>query len=174
MTDFAKLWADALPNDHREALYDCLCLLTDDFLNSENPEDSSLAWNLPRKYLPRYTEVFLRRFFISFLTVGYKLAYQEPTELLPSCVAEELGLHILIEGASAHLKDVKQVKADFSLFEDLAFQDGDFEYLYNPKYDGIEDSSIGAEHGIGLLHIDEWFIPFDNAITPVHPYSADE
>ena len=50
----------------------------------------------------------------------------------------------------------------------------DFEYLYDMRLDGIEDSEIGAEMGIGLLRFDEWFEPFLNAATSVHPYSWEE
>lgn len=43
-------------------------------------------------------------------------------------------------------------------------------YLYIQRFDGIEDSDVGANMGIGNLRFDEWFEPFLNAATPLHPY----
>ena len=61
-------------------------------------------------------------------------------------------------------------EASFAAFEDVAFQDADHELLYDMTRDGLEDSSVGARLGIGHLHFDDWFEPFLNAPTPVHPY----
>ena len=72
-------------------------------------------------------------------------------------------------GVAYHIDGVF-MSNDFALFQDLAYQDSDYEYLYELSLDGIEDSPVGVEHGISNLHFDEWFIPFDNAQTPVHPY----
>ena len=65
------------------------------------------------------------------------------------------------------------MKADFGGFEEEIYQDSDFKLLYQPDMDGIEDSPEFSHLGIGLLRFDEWFIPFDNASTAVHPYSAE-
>ena len=106
------------------------------------------------------------------MTVGYKLAQPEPPQPLLSCTAEELALHALIENANMILKE-DGVEADFGLFIDDAFQDFDYKFLYNLEMDGVEDTEVGIQHGIGRLHFDEWFIPFDNAATAVHPYLID-
>ena len=44
----------------------------------------------------------------------------------------------------------------------------------NAYLDGIEDSDVGAELGIGNLRFHEWFEPFLNATTQVHPYSWED
>ena len=111
-----------------------------------------------------------RRIFVSLLTAGYKLGQDKPPLPLLSCTAEELALHVIIEEAKYILEE-EEVEADFNLFEDVVYQDADFEYLYMDKFDGIEDSEAGAELGIGNLHFDEWFEPFLNASVQVHPYS---
>ena len=135
----AQYWADDLPESHREALYDALCILTDDFLGDNEHIDSLIAYFLPQKYSLQYTGIFLRRFFTTLLTVGYKLA-QDPLPVpLLSCTAEESALHILIEEAT-HLLEESGIETQFGLFEDDAFQDSDFEYLYEMQFDGIEDS----------------------------------
>ena len=74
----AQYWADDLPETHREALFDALCILTDDFLGDNEHIDSLIAYFLPNKYSLQYTGIFLRRFFTTLLTVGYKLAQDMP------------------------------------------------------------------------------------------------
>jgi|TARA_B100000749_G_scaffold227959_1_gene183878 hypothetical protein len=63
-------------------------------------------------------------------------------------MAETLALHILIQEASVVL-DERGVEQQFGEFEDELYEDLDHEYLYDPKFDGIEDSDIGVAHGIG-------------------------
>ena len=169
VTRFAEAWADALPDDHREALHTAVSTLCDGFFEDQDNPGSRFLEYLPEKYGPRYGRVFLRQLLVTMLTVGYKLALAQPPAPLLSCVAEELALDILVREASAHLES-EGVSPDFALFQDLAYQDSDYEYLYELSLDGIEDSPVGVEHGISNLHFDEWFIPFDNAQTPVHPY----
>ena len=66
------------------------------------------------------------------------------------------------------------IEAWYGGFEDEVYQDLDFELLYQLRFDGIEDSPIGTELGMGNLHFDEWFVPFDNAAAPIHPYSQPD
>ena len=171
-TGLAQYWTDCLPDSHREALHTALCWLVDDFLGEGDGEDSLLADLLPRTYTLRYNEGFLRMWFVTVLTVGYKLAQPEPPIPLVSCTAEELALRALIEEAKEVLEQ-EGTEADFGLFEDEAFQDADHEFLFQPEADGIEDSAEGARLGIGHLRFDEWFTPFLNASTQVHPYCTD-
>ena len=111
---------------------------------------------------------------MALLTVGYKLALSDPPVPLLSCTAEELALHVLIEEAGEGLK-AKGTEPDFSEFEDRAFQDDlDIEILYNLALDGIEDTPVGDSMGYGNLQFDQWFEPFLNASTPIHPYVAEE
>ena len=144
----------------------------DDFLGEGDGEDSLLAGLLPSAYTLRYTGVFLKMWFVTVLTVGYKLAQRGPPGPLLSCTAEELALRALIEEAKEVLGR-EGIDADFGLFEDEAFQDADHEFLFMPEADGIEDSPEGAQLGIGNLRFDEWFTPFLNASSQVHPYCTD-
>ena len=50
--------------------------------------------------------------------------------------------------------DERGVEQQFGEFEDELYEDLDHEYLYDPKFDGIED----------------WFKPFRKTGTVVHPY----
>ena len=165
-------WGDCLPESHREALHNALCLLVDDFLDDPNYDEHLMVNALPPKYLHRYNGGFRRIFLVALITVGYKLAQALPPVPLLSCTAEELGLHVLIEEAREGLKE-KGIESDFSEFEDQAFQeDMDIKILYDMALDGIEDSQVGDSMGYGNLQFDQWFEPFLNASTQIHPYTA--
>jgi hypothetical protein len=43
----------------------------------------------------------------------------------------------------------------------LAFEDWDFEMLFDPAYDGVEDS-VDPRNEVVNLHFDEWFKPFND------------
>jgi hypothetical protein len=177
----ADTWSKDLARTHREALHTALNVLVDRFFD-ELPEmttgeidlaESSLASFLPPNYAPRYTLLFQKRFFACLLSVGWKLAQRRPRMPLLSCTAEELALRALIEQAKSVL-EMRGVNPDFDDFEDIAFQDLDHEILFDPSLDGLEDTAAGVQLGMGYLHFDDWFKPFDNAITAVHPCAADE
>ena len=165
-------WDDCLPESHREALHDALCLLVDDFMNDPDYSEPVCVTALPSKYIPRYDGGFRRKFFVTLLTVGFKLAQAEPPIPLLSCTAEELGLRVLIEEAREGL-EAEGIEPNFSEFEDQVFQDDmDIEILYDMSLDGIEGTSVGDRLGFGNLEFDRWFERFLNAITPIHPYAV--
>ena len=169
-----KQWSDCLPESHREALHNALCLLVDDFLNDPDYDEPLFITALPSKYLLQYDGGFRRKFLATLLTVGYKLAQPEPPVPLFSCTAEELGLYVLIEEAREGLK-TQGIEPEFSEFEDHAFQDDmDINILYDMALDGVENTPVGDSMGYGNLQFYQWFEPFLNASTPVHPYAAVE
>lgn len=43
---------------------------------------------------------------------------------------------------------------------DLAFEDHDVLMLFDARFDGIEDSDVGAMLGVANLHPKDWFKPF--------------
>ena len=67
-------WDDCLPESHREALHSALCMLVDDFLNDPDYDEPLFITSLPSKYLLQYDGGFRRKFLVTLLTVGYKLA----------------------------------------------------------------------------------------------------
>ena len=167
----AEAWSDILPESHREGLFSAFIELIDNYFISDQKGESLIEEGLPPKHRLRYTQLFLARFLASLLTVGYKLAQAEPPAPLLSCTAEELGCAMIVSLAEVHLGE-NGIKADFEMFEEEVYQDSDFQLLYRPEVDGIEDSPEFSRLGIGNLRFDEWFEPFLNAATPVHPYSA--
>ena len=80
-------WDKCLPENHREALHNALCLLVDDFLNDPDDDEPLFVTSLPSKYLQQYDGGFRRKFLVTLLTVGYKLAQPEPPVPLFSCTA---------------------------------------------------------------------------------------
>lgn len=170
---YASAYAPLMPEDHRDALRAAAAMVVDHIFEDLQSVDGAQRpdWNwlqvfLPEAYLHRYDVMFAQRFLVSVVSVGLKLAQDEPTEL--SSVAEELALNAIIDQAEAWL-DVEGKKADFELFRDEVYQDFDFELLLSPEFDGVEYAGIIAAGGMANLSFKDWFKPFDNA-PPVHPY----
>jgi hypothetical protein len=167
-----EAWSEFIPTSHREALSTAFDSLCDGFFDEQGDlpfTETYLGSLLPMGFRHHYTDGFGRRFFLCITTLGWKLA--QPREFTPSCVAEELSLRILVTEAEGLLEE-DGVKAEFGTFEDVYLQDADVELLYNLAFDGIEDSETGDELGLDHLRFENWFKPFLNATTAVHPYSA--
>lgn len=97
----------------------------------------------------------------------------------PRCTAEEVMLDLavreasgfddpdddLFEGLPEHAYD-----RDWDRFVELAFQDGDFRLLYDPLFDGIEDSSFELTRLQGMANLapKDWFETF-GGMTPRDP-----
>jgi hypothetical protein len=105
------------------------------------------------------------------MTIVWKLSQSQV--IRPSCVAEELAAHILIQEAES-LLELRGVPSEFDDFYDAFFKDLDFEYLY----DDIEKADIAETIGITYLAFAEWFERFgppDSLSYPeVHPYAQAE
>jgi len=167
---------DDLTPIQREALYRAARQLTDMFLDDlrklarEMPfADSDMADYLPRKHLNRYDLSFAERFLVCLLTVAWKL--REPGSQLLACTAEELALRAIIEEARALVladPEFDEGEANFDSFEAVAFKDWDFGMLFDPAYDGVEDSKDPRDDVVNL-HFDEWFKPFNDERI-IHPY----
>ena len=174
MTEFCKTWSKYLPDNHRDALFSALCILADEFFDYElDNADHIFRELLPSKYLNLYDGLFLKRFYATLLTVGYKLDLPKKPDTLLACTAEELALHILIEEATGILGN-DHIEAEFGDFEDAIFQDVDHEFLYDMSIDGFEDSEEVKELAMVNLSFSDWFKPFDNASMPVHPLCQDK
>lgn len=129
----------------------------------------TIADALPRKYLPRYDFLFAKEFVVCVSTVIWKL--QSPDHQQLACVAEELALNAIINQAQVDL-ELRGLEADLDDVYEEAFQDSDFEFLFDPKFDGIEESEMAEFSGMANLRFEDWFKPFAN-VPYVHPYVAD-
>src|SRR5688500_11688992 len=76
-------------------------------------DQSYLASHLPRRYLPSYSPLLLRRFVVCVVTASWKLAQGAPLPL--GCVAEELAAWAVIQEAKMVLEE-RGEDADFSWF----------------------------------------------------------
>jgi hypothetical protein len=167
-----------LPKSHREALLDACSLLTDQFfddvvhlMTDGDFSETRMVDFLPRKYLPRYDALFAKQFLVCFTTVSWRLF--SPGEHRLTCVAEELALSALIDQAEAVL-DSRGKEANFDHLVEIAFEDMDFEALFDPAQDGIEDTVIGKQLGMQFLRFDDWFRAFNRgAVYRVHPYVGE-
>jgi len=50
----------------------------------------------------------------------------------------------------------------FDDLEESAFQDLDYEMLFNAQLDGIENGAMREQYAFANLRFDEWFLPFPN------------
>lgn len=126
---------------------------------------------LPNKYLPSYDLGILRRFLVCVVVTGWKL-FDPAHEHRLSCTAEELALHAIIRRAEEVLVEEGQEPVEFDYLEDVAFEDMDFQALFDPSLDGIEDSPSGKYLRMVNLKLKEWFLPFNaERGDVVHPYA---
>lgn len=174
--------AEILPTSHRDALINAVDILVDQFLEDVNSlsevipgvpppdiKDTSISAFLPERYVHRYDGMFAKKFLICLIVVSWKLRSNDAHTL--ACTAEELALYALLREARGLLED-SGTEVDFGAFEDLAFEDMDFELLFDPAWDGIEDYGnelTGGQARLVNLRFDDWFRPFREEV-PVHPY----
>src|SRR5581483_11268377 len=113
---------------------------------------NSLNWlqdYLPPMYAASYDYGFIRDFHVCVLTVIYKLAV--PWAGLAS-VAEQLAMNAILRSADTQIAVKSEMGEDTSDIDasdlwDLAFDDLDFEILFKPELDGLQNSEIGVEMG---------------------------
>src|SRR6188768_1628514 len=133
--------------DHQRALSTAVHVLIDEFLDDivalqrgEHFADTGMATYLPSTHRHRYDLLFAKRFLACVFTVAWKLRSPDPQVL--ACVGEELALHALIQSAEVML-DHNGTEADFGSLIESAFEDEDYALLFDPRWDGIEDSRQG-------------------------------
>jgi hypothetical protein len=179
---FAPYFAGVLPETHREALRDasityleaCYDALREAPVGSSFA-DTAIADHLPSRYDSYYDGLFAKQWTTTVAVVGWRLAQLTRPKL--SCVAEELALHALIREAITRLEmhDRDSDDAAWGAFRDLAFEDEDFLYLFDPAFDGIENDPEAIEHlSLVGLPFSEWFKPFSARESGVpHPLCLD-
>jgi hypothetical protein len=162
--------------DHQDALATAVHVLIDELLDDivavqrgESFADTGMATYLPSSYRHRYDLLFVKRFMVCVYTVAWKL--HSPNSQALACVGEELALHALIQGAEAILDD-NGTEADFDVLRETAFEDEDYALLFDPQWEGIEDSERGRRLGMANLRHEDWFTPFRDD-HPVHPYNSN-
>ena len=126
---------------------------------------------LPAQNAHLYTRLFAQKFMLAVTAVVDKLCRDEWD--LCANVAEELALRLLIENSAVVLDLVSRgdedTQAAFACFEDIAFEDADHEYLFDPAMDGVTPESFSPGFGMAPMDFGSWFVPF-NDTRPVNPY----
>ncbi len=184
-TSMGQAYKDVLSPRQRIALYVGAEWLIeqgfDDMKIIGNPDfdiaDAYLSDYLPARYLPKYTPLFLKQFFVTILIVAWKIAQPDTTYL--TCVAEEMAAWAIIDEAEGYLEEHGEVEeADFGAFIDDVFEDTDFRQLFSGTYDGIEETELGKMLGMTSLAFKDWFVPFRGNNDPdcgaVHPYAQPD
>lgn len=127
---------------------------------------------LPALFAAGYDGRFARRFLIALVAITGRLSM--PNWEPPACMAEALALHLVVRRAAELLADHGCLNNEEALnlyagFEDLAFEDTDFERLY---VEGLEDSVDGAtDIGDASTVSRAWFAP--TSPRPVHLFLAE-
>lgn len=166
-----------LSDAKREALHASAVVLLDNAFDSLATSgglaESTIAWYLPERLQHHYHEVLYRDMVIAVMNVGGQLVETDSPTL--RCVGEEFAMYVIIQHAGVWLETHGEVDEGWETYEDCVFKDMDFELLYDPAFDGIEDpdSDIAQLQGMANLHPRDWFRPF-RPDEPVHPYYADE
>lgn len=89
----------------------------------------------------------------------------------PRCRGEELVLRAVLEHAEICLDELEGPPgAAFQDVREFLFADLDHEFMFDPRFDGIDDPETveGAQLGIGPLDPSAWFEPLYEG-RPVHP-----
>ncbi len=169
-----------LPEPQRRALLAACDLLIDQSFEDLAALDQGAAFRdlwmaewVPTKYLPRYDALFAKKLTVCLIAVAGKLT--DPHPHLLASVAEEMALAAIVEQAATDLEEAGR-EGDVTELRDVAdgaFQDRDFELLFNPRWDGIEETEAGERLAMANLRFEDWFRPFRDEV-PVHPYVTEE
>lgn len=159
---------DVLTDVQREALKEAAIVLTDECLHDPGPW---LIDDLPPRFNPFYTGQFMNAFAVCVIVVAWKL-FADEHHMLAS-VAEELALNALINHAKVQMELHDQHPGEeWGAYMDTAFEDLDFEMLWEDDLDGVEVTEIGQQAGVVNLSLRDWFKPF-NRRGGVHPFVAE-
>lgn len=139
-----------------------------DLLDAKEHEDPGLStWRdyLPPKYRPQYDLAFLRQFLGVLKSVADRVRSDE-TPVMWS-VAEELAFRFIVEFAQAvgegGSKWTERDDDDLTAYIETAADDSDVDYLFDPRWDGIEDNESLQ---IVNLHFEDWFKRFNRQSQP--------
>ena len=138
---------------------------------SKDQKDEDLTWLwavLPPLGRANLNLALAFKLLTTITTISYKFHTEEKFVL--GNLAEEIILHEATNLALS-LAEMNHVQInDFEAFIYAVYQDTDFLFLYNPKYDGIELDDVGKLMGITSLSPKDWFNPFNNTQLDSHPF----
>lgn len=130
-------------------------------LNGEPWSETNIYWlsYFPEQFKHHYDVNFVKQILDTAMAVYYKLTDKEFQWTLNS-VAEELVLNGAVNKAIGNA-EIEGIELDECDFYDNLFFDLDFEMLFNPELDGIEDDvALTTNLGISNLSFKDWFKPY--------------
>jgi hypothetical protein len=174
----ARYSKSVLPPDHLDALHEAADSLAESFFQDVQDlgftdhtfEETEMVSYLPRKYLPRYDDAFAKAFLTCLLVVAWKIV--APGKHRLASVGEELALYAIERHAHALYEEKHGEEPDFSSFDDVAYEDVDFQFLFQPAFDGIEEGVTAEVGRIVNLTFDDWFKSFRDD-NPAHPFAQN-
>ncbi|HZP95228.1 MAG TPA: hypothetical protein VFC31_02675 [Candidatus Limnocylindria bacterium] len=119
-------------------------------------------------YVQRYKPLFAKQFLVCLVAVAGKLT--SGREFTLASVAEELALYTIIERATG---PSGEEEFDFGDFIEEVFEDTDFLWLFDEKYNGIQHTPAQNTLRTANLDFEDWFKPFRDAES-VHPYCWEQ
>ena len=128
--------------------------------------------SLPPLHRASYGPLFAQRYLAVALDLGTAFATSFDA---PSCVAQELALRLVLDGAALLpdlLPNLELPGSWRGLLEDTLFEDLDHQTLYDPALDGLSHDPRAASLGMANLDVSSWFSPF--TAKTVNPYAANE
>ncbi|OKX81673.1 hypothetical protein [Corynebacterium glutamicum] len=134
-------------------------------------EDTMVLCGLPQRYAHRYDILFTQRFLMAVADVS---SYMTNGWIPLPTVAHQMAFNLLLNNAEAVVDaltatDDRVVPIWREIMDTALFRDRDFELLYDPKFDGIEDvQDSKARHE--NLNFDDWFKPFFGPGALPSPY----
>ncbi len=145
-------------------------LVVSDEQRVELGEERFVDEYLPARYRGRYDAAFLRKLLATAAKVSQDLATAQYG--YPGCTAEELVLWMIVQQWQV-LLDLTGLGQSWTDLTEYLFEDTDFEYLFEPEMDGVEnDPLVHKTSGIEVNPVVDWFVPF-NVDSRVHPYAVD-
>src|SRR6266853_5558872 len=168
-----QAYSDILTPGEQQALAEACDWLIDHAFDEreriEKPEDvldTVMGEYLPTRYVYRYTPLFYKKFAVCIITVAWKLTQSEHLPL--SSLAEELAARAIIQEAKGRLEDRKNA---FDEFIDRYFEDADVAFLFDDRYDGLDETEVAQMLDLSSLVFADWFLPYSDAPSRVvHPY----
>ena len=120
--------------------------------------DTWLGLTVPERFVRQLTPGIVRNFVYALGAVSARIL--GPVQTRAACRAEEMLVYWTIERLKAHnaALDGNEEDAEADQFLEDYLEDFDFEFLYDPRHDGIDQIA-----GIGSLSMEHWFLPYNHS-----------
>jgi hypothetical protein len=169
-----------LTKNHIEYLMTALDIMLDDLkediitiAKDQNNRETTSLWEILPPLGKASLDIILA---LKLLTTQLNIIQKFYTrkQIVLGNTAEEIMFYNAIEMAK-ELADQEMIDMElFDTYTAYTFQDMDFLFLYEYKYDGIETTEIGEQLGITSLAVSDWFKSFNNAKRKSHPVFWDK